>query len=159
MPGHVERNDAECLRKLLVREQVPPLPSVRTCGVQAHQRNAGATFLEIDPMHLSIDLDMDVASDHRLDIAGHVGTAERCSLGSASTSLKYCRCAMKGCRSPSSVASSRLVKASRSCQPGRGVDFQYSAHAADDARYEKRQDRIRTGAGVKSMILPPRIDT
>src|ERR1700681_2591882 len=125
--------------------------------MQAHQRYARAAFLEIDAMHLTIDLDMDIAADHRLDIAGHVGTAERCSRGSASTSLKYCRCAMNGCRSPSSLASSRLVKASRSCQPGLGVACQYSAHATGVARYEKRQDRISTGAGVRSTIRPERI--
>src|SRR6267378_2613208 len=159
MPGHVERDDAEFFRELFVREQMPPLPSIRARGVQAHQRNPFAVFLEIDAMHFAIDFDMDVAADHRLDMAGHVDTAEPWNRGSASTSLKYCRCAMNGCRSPSSVASSRLVRASRSCQPGRGVGFQYSAQAAGDARYEKRQDRISTGAGVKSTILPPRIDT
>src|SRR6267378_4185425 len=131
---------------------------VRACGVQAHQRYAGAVFFEVDAMHFAIDFDMDVAADYRLDMAGHVGTAERCNRGSASTSLKYCRCVMKGCRSPSNAASSRLVNASRSCQPGRGTGFQYSAQAVGEARYEKRQDRIRIGAGVKSMILPPRID-
>src|ERR1700730_1153441 len=159
MPRQVECNDAKCFRELFVCQQMPPLPSVSACGMQAHQRYARAAFLEIDAMHLTIDLDMDIAADHRLDIARHVGTAERWSRGSASTSLKYCRCAMNGCRSPSSVASSRLVKASRSCQPGRGAGFQYSAQAVSDARYEKRQDRIRTGAAVKSTMRPPRIDT
>src|ERR1700730_15610693 len=159
MPRQVEGNDAKCFRELVVCQQMPPLPSVGACGVQAHQRYARAAFLEIDAMHLTIDLDMDITADHRLDMAGHVGTAERLSRGSASTSLKYCRCAMNGCRSPSSVACSRLVKASRSCQPGRGTGFQYSAQAAADARYENRQDRIKTGAGVKSTMLPPRIDT
>src|SRR5229473_5412299 len=144
MPGHVERDDAEFFRKLLVREQMPPLPTIRARGVQAHRRKPRAVFLEIDAMHLAIDFDMDVAADHRLDMAGNVGTDEPWSRGSASTSLKYCRCAMNGCRSPSSVASSRLINASRSCQPGRGAGFQYSAQAAGDARYENRQDRIRT---------------
>src|SRR5260370_22731990 len=99
---------------------MPALPSVGACGVQAHQRYARAAFLEIDAMHLTIDLDMDIAADHRLDIASHVGTAERCSRGSASTSLKYCRCAMNGCRSPSTVASLPLVNRTRACQPSRG---------------------------------------
>src|SRR6266567_1852127 len=134
-------------------------PSVRACRVQAHQRYARAVFLEIDAMHLTIDFNVDVAAEHRFDIAGHAGTTECCNRGSASTSLKYCRCVMNGCRSPSSVASSRLGNASRSCQPGRGAGCQYSAQAAGEARYEKRQVRISTGAGVRSMILPPRIET
>src|SRR5882724_7950081 len=111
-----------------------PLPSVRARGMQAHQRYAGAAFLEIDPVHLAVDLDMDVAADHRLDGAVHCGTPERCGRGSASTSLKYCRCAMNGCRSPSRTACSCLVNASRSCQPGRGAACQYSAQAAAVAR-------------------------
>src|SRR5216684_6612853 len=159
MPGHIKRDDAESSCELFIGKQMPPLPPVRARGVQTHQRDARAAFLEINPMHFAFDRDMDVATDHRLDGAGHDAIPVRCSRGSASTSLKYCRCAMNGCRSPSSVASSHLVKASRSCQPGRGAGFQYSAQAAADARYEKRQDRIRTGAGVKSTMLPPRIDT
>src|SRR6266702_4127934 len=118
MPRHVERNYAECFRKLLVGEQMPPLPSVRACRVQAHQRYARAVFLEMNAMHLTIDFNVDVAAEHRFDVAGHAGTTECCNRGSASTSLKYCRCVMNGCRSPSSVASSRLVNASRSCRHG-----------------------------------------
>ena len=57
------------------REQMPPLPCIGARGVQAHQRNARAVFLEIDAMRLAIDLDMDVAADDRLDIAGHDGAA------------------------------------------------------------------------------------
>ena len=71
MPGHVEGDDAEVLRKLLVGKQMPPLPSIGARGVQAHQRNARAVFLEIDAVHLAADIDMDVAADHRLDMAGH----------------------------------------------------------------------------------------
>src|SRR6266436_5652748 len=159
MPGHVEGDDAEVLRELFIRQQMPPLPPVGAGGVQAHQRDAGAVLLEIDAMHLAIDLDTDVAADHRLDGTVHDDTVAASSRGSASRSLKYCRCAMKGCRSPSSTASPRLVSASRSCQPGFGMACQYSAHAADVARYEKRQDRINTGACVRSVIRPARIDT
>src|SRR3981081_396369 len=101
MPRQVEGNDAKCFRELFVGQQMPPLPSVGACGVQAPQRYARASFLEIDAMHLTIDLDMDIAADHRLDIAGHFGTAERCSRGSASPSLKKCRSGMKGSRVPS----------------------------------------------------------
>src|SRR5205085_8362677 len=121
---------------------------VRACGVQAHQRNAGAVLLEIDPMHLAADLDVDIAADDRLDRAVHDTTAAWWSRGSASTSLKYCRCAMNGCRSPSSTACLRLVKASRSCHPGCGSGLQYSVEAVGVARYENRQERIKTGAGT-----------
>ncbi len=75
MPGHVEGDDAEILCKLFIREQMPPLPPVGARGVQAHQRDAGAVFLEIDAMHRAIDLDMDVAADHRLDVTIHEATA------------------------------------------------------------------------------------
>src|SRR6267154_2371719 len=132
MPGHVERNNAECFRKLLVGEQMPPLPSVRACRVQTHQRYARAVFLEIDAMHLTIDFNVDVAAEHRFDVAGYAGTTECCNRGSASTSLKYCRCAMYGCRSPSSVASSRLVNASRACD--RKKSTQAPARAAREFR-------------------------
>src|SRR3979490_1467452 len=141
---------------------MPPLPSVRARRVQAHQRYARAVFLEIDAMHLTIDFNVDVAAEHRFDVAGHAGTTECCNRGSASTSLKYCTCAMNGCRSPSRTACSRLVNASRSCQPGRGAGCQYSAQApaqaAAVARWEKREDRISTGAGVRSTIRPARIE-
>ena len=68
MKRHVERDDAETLRELLVREQMPPLPCVGARGVQADQRNAGAVFLEIDAMGFAADFDMDVAADYRLDV-------------------------------------------------------------------------------------------
>src|ERR1700730_79780 len=61
MPGHVEGDDAEILRKLPISEQMPPLPPVRACRVQAHQRNTGAILLEIDAMRLAADLDVDIA--------------------------------------------------------------------------------------------------
>src|SRR6266704_3650211 len=148
MPRHVERTYAECFRKLLVGEQMPPLPSVRACRVQAHQRYARAVFLEIDAMHLTIDFNVDVAAEHRFDIAGHAGTTECCNRGSASTSLKYCRCVMNGCRSPSSVASSRLVNASRSCQPGQNASYQYSTQTTSETQYEKRQVHINTNTNI-----------
>ena len=54
----------------------------------------------IAAMHRAVDVDMDVAPDHRLDMSGHDDTiAKRCR-GSASTSLKNCRCAMNGWMSP-----------------------------------------------------------
>src|SRR5882672_6543752 len=98
VPGHVEGDDAEILRERFIGEQMPPLPSVRARGVQAHQRNAGAIFLEVDAVHLAIDIDMDVTADQRLDIAVHDATTTKFCRGSASTSLKYCRLAMNGCR-------------------------------------------------------------
>src|SRR5215471_5926787 len=107
------------------------------------------------------DLDVDVAADHRLNVTSmtaHAATFAYCR-GSASTSLKYCRLTMKGWMSPSSTASPRLVSASRSCQPGRGIGCQYCAHASDVARYEKRHGRISTGAGVRSTMRPARIAT
>src|SRR4051794_31715673 len=111
MPGHIEGDDAKVFGEFLVGQQVAPLPRVGARGVQAHQRNACTVFLEIDPMRLAADLDMDVATDDRLDIAigttAHADTVAKCGRGNASTSLKYCKFAMKGCRSPSSTASPR----------------------------------------------------
>src|SRR5260370_27636609 len=158
MQGHVERDDEKILRELFVGQQMPPLPSVGARGVQTHQRNAGAALFEIDAVHLAIDLDMDVAADDRLNVTVHDATTTKYCRGSANTSLKYCRFAMNGCRSPSSTASPRLVSASRSCHPGFGAACQCSVHAVDVARYAKRQDRISTGARVSSTIRPERID-
>ena len=114
MPGHVEGDDAEISCELFVAKQMPPLPVVRARGVQAHHRDSRAAFLEIDAVHLAVDIDMDVTADQRLDIAVHDAAMTKFCRGNASTSLKYCRLAMKGCRSPSSTASPRLVSASRS---------------------------------------------
>ena len=75
---HVEGNDAEILRILLVREQIPPLPCVGARGVQADQRNAGAVFLEIDAMRFAFYFDMDVTADYRIDGAVHDVTATNC---------------------------------------------------------------------------------
>src|SRR5579872_7488195 len=156
MPWHVEGNDPEILREFLISEKVPPLPSVGARRVQADQRYSFAILLEIDAIAFAADLDVNVPADDRLTLAPHAALATR---GSASRSLKYCKCAMKGCKSPSTAASPRLVSANRSCQPGRGSGCQYSCQAANDARYAKRQDRIKTGAGVISMIAPLRIET
>lgn len=60
MPGHVKGDDAKVLCKLLIGKKMSPLPAVGAGGVQADQRNARAAFLEIDAMHLAIDIDMNV---------------------------------------------------------------------------------------------------
>ena len=67
----LEGDDAEVLRKLPISEQMPPLPPVRAGGVQAHQRNARSVLLEIDPVHVTADVDMDIAADHWLDLPVH----------------------------------------------------------------------------------------
>src|SRR5262249_27352636 len=137
--GHVEGDDAKVPCQLFVGKQMAPLPRIRARPVQANQRNALAILLEIDAVHLAADLDVNVAADRRLDVTGHAGIIAHAATlaycrGNASTSLKYCRLAMKGCRSPSSAASPRLVSASRSCQPGRGIGCQWCAQASDVAR-------------------------
>src|SRR5579872_3035271 len=157
MPWHVEGNDPEILREFLISEKVPPLPSVGARRVQADQRYSFAILLEIDAIAFAADLDVNVPADDRLTLAPHAALAT--TRGSASRSLKYCKCVMKGCRSPSTAASPRLVRAKRSCQPGRGTTCQYSCQAANDARYAKLQERISTGAGVISMIAPLLIET
>src|SRR5258705_4505495 len=111
-----------------------PLPCIRPSGVQENQGDTRPVFLKVDAMRFAADFDMDIAADYRLDETAHAGTAAKYCRGNASTSLKYCKLAMKGCRSPSSTASPRLVKAKRSCQPGRGIGCQYSAHPAGVAR-------------------------
>src|SRR5204863_5609663 len=109
--GHVEGNDVKVFCEFLVRQQMTPLPAVRARSVQADQRNALAVLLEIDAVRLTADLDMDVAAGHRFDVAAHAATSAYCR-GRASTSLKYCRFARKGCRSPSRAASPRWGRAS-----------------------------------------------
>src|SRR3954469_10117942 len=104
--------------------------------MQTYQGNSAAVLLEVNAVDLVFDLDVDVAADDGLDKSGHV-VAPALPRGNASTSLKNCRWLMKGNRSPSRIASPLLVSASRSCQPGRGIGLQNSAHAAGEARYEK----------------------
>jgi hypothetical protein len=77
MPGQVEGYDTEIFRKLCVSEQMPPLPPVRARGVQTHQRNARTILLEIDAVHLATDVDMDIATDDRLDVTTHDGTTAK----------------------------------------------------------------------------------
>ena len=93
---------------------MPPLPVIGAGGVQADQRDAGAILLEIDAMKLAVDIDIHVATDDRFYHDVHDTTVAKSRRGSASTSLKYCRFVMNGCRSPSSMASPRLVSASKS---------------------------------------------
>src|SRR6478609_1091737 len=89
VPGHVEGDHPEIPGKLAIRKQMPPLPSIGAGGVQADQRNARAAFLEIDTVHLAVDVDVHVAADDRFYHAVHDTTVAKWR-GSASTSLKYC---------------------------------------------------------------------
>ena len=73
MPGQIEGDHAEWFVTRR-RRAVPRLPPVGAGGVQAHQRNARAGLLDIDAVRLAADLEMDVAADHRLDIALMSGT-------------------------------------------------------------------------------------
>ena len=43
------------------------MPSVGAGGVQAEERNALARLLEIDPMRLAVEVQPQIAADHRLD--------------------------------------------------------------------------------------------
>src|SRR4051794_11576789 len=133
VPRHVKRDDPKMLRKSFICQQVAPLPSIRTCGMQTYQRNSAAALLEVNAVDFVFDLDMHVAPDDRLDKSAHVA-ALTLPRGNASTSLKNCRWLMNGNRSPSKMASPLLVSANKSCHPGRGIGLQNSAHAPGAAQ-------------------------
>jgi len=77
VPGHIEAMMRKFLANSSSASRCRHLPPVGASGVQAHQRDAGAIFLEIDAMHCAVDLDMHVAADDRLDMTGHdAGTAK-----------------------------------------------------------------------------------
>jgi len=75
MPRHVECDDSEVLGDGGVVQDATVLPRIRTCRMQAKQRNALARLLEIDPMCLLLEIQMGVAPDDRLDFHSLRGEA------------------------------------------------------------------------------------
>ena len=82
MPGKIESDDPKILRELGIGKQMTPLPCIGARSVQAHQRNglvvALVVFLEIDPMRLAADVNMDIAANHRFDRAAHHAATAKC---------------------------------------------------------------------------------
>jgi hypothetical protein len=67
MPRQVEGDDAIAAGDLRVVQDRPVLPAVGAGGVQAEERNALARLLEVDAMRLAVQVQAQVAADHRLD--------------------------------------------------------------------------------------------
>ena len=88
MPGQVEGDDTKPLQDLAVVEQRPVLAAVGTGRVQAQQRYALAGLLDIEPVGLAADGEVQIAADDGFEPGlAHpaLPTLER---GSASRSLK-----------------------------------------------------------------------
>ncbi len=63
-------DQAEMIGDLAALEEMPPLRAVRARGVLQQHRDARARFLEIDAVVLTVDVEMDVASDRTVESAG-----------------------------------------------------------------------------------------
>src|SRR3982751_1829366 len=100
-------------------------------------------------------VEMHVAADDRLQSPALAAAPSR-SLASAS--LKYRRGDMKTCRLPSALSTRRLIKASRSLEPGGGRRLQNFCHSCSDARSAKDDDGITNGPGVTATIRPSWIE-
>ena len=66
MPRQVEGDHAIAAGDLAIVQERAVLPSVGAGGVQADQRNALARLLEIEPVRLAVEVQAQVAADHRL---------------------------------------------------------------------------------------------
>ena len=153
VPRHVERQHAKVARDRLVEHQVAELPAVGAGGVQAHQRNARAP-LPRNRRGADAPLQARASCSGRRSarsLAGISCASLARRRGDASRSLKYCRLAISGCRSPSMRAAPRLVSASRSCQPGSGTGCHNLRQASVVALISKargaHQDRPAVEAG------------
>ena len=85
MPGHVEGDDAKILGDARVVHQPAILPRIGAGGVQAEQGNALARLLDIEPVRLVEQVEMQVAAGNRLEARFHRTVPLR---GAAITSLK-----------------------------------------------------------------------
>src|SRR4029079_12676999 len=135
--------------------EMAELTAVGTSRVQAYQRDALAGLLEIQAMRPPAQVERHISADEGLELGRHQRTPTARRRGAASKSLKYCRLASSGCRSPSMRAAPRLVSASRSCQPGSGMGSQKLRQASAVALIWKREERIRIGPRSHAPILPP----
>ena len=86
MPGHVEGDDAEVRRDARIVHQPAILPRVGAGGVQADQRNALAGLLDIEPVRLAEQVEMQIAAGDRLEARAH--RAASFGAAAAITSLK-----------------------------------------------------------------------
>src|SRR5215468_6358658 len=102
VPGHIEGEHAKMACDVLVQHQVAELTAVGAGGVQADERDAFARFLEIEPVRTPVQIELHVPADNRLE--NHDRCSDESRRGNASTSLRYCRLAISGWRSPSSDA-------------------------------------------------------
>jgi hypothetical protein len=105
VPRHVERDDPIILEHVRVGQKMPILPGIRTCGMQADERDALARFLEIDPVFHAADFNVRVATDdrfnlhHQLRASASPATAIN-SRGFATTSFTTWRLRISGVISP-----------------------------------------------------------
>src|SRR5262249_43618253 len=104
MPRHVEGENAKVPGDVLVHHQVAELAPIRPRSVQADERNPLPGLLEVDSVRAAAQLEPQVAAGDRLERAGGHGRPPAIRRGSASRSFTYCRLAINGWRSPSSVA-------------------------------------------------------
>src|SRR5262249_27295055 len=100
MPGQIKSDDAEALGEGVVIHQAAVLAPIRARRMQAQQRNALARLLDIDAMRRTGDLEVEIAPNRWLEARTALGihhTPATAARGSASSSLKKRRLAMKGC--------------------------------------------------------------
>ena len=88
VPGHVEGDDAEIVGDALVVHQPAILAAVGAGGVQAEQRNALAGLLDIKPVRLAEQIEMQIAAGNRFEARAHRGPLSASLRGAAITSLK-----------------------------------------------------------------------
>ena len=67
MPRQVEGDHAIAAGDLGIVQQRAVLPSVGAGGVQAEQRNALARLLEVEAVRLAVEVEAQVAPDHRFE--------------------------------------------------------------------------------------------
>ena len=70
MPGHVECDDAECGRDTCVVHQAAELAHVGAWCVQAEQGDALSRLLDIEPVRLAEQVEMQIPAQDRLKTLG-----------------------------------------------------------------------------------------